>query len=205
MNSLSAKQKDRKLKKIDLLKKELRYEKQKFGGYFDGRGFRYTIAELFFEINDYKKTNRYLNWFYKTFPDDITYPHFKIGSSFAYYQSAKFDKCSSQLIKLNEDNTYILHILTNISIESQNKHEPNEYNKITWAKNELDNLKMNINIEFLNWIKHFIIQDKYQYWYKKYIAILKLIKDLDVSNERNELLDASYKCINDWINDCDKH
>ena len=38
----------------------------------------------------------------------------------------------------------------------------------------------------------------YQKWYRKYISILKLIKDLAVSEERTQLLDESYSCIEEW-------
>lgn len=67
----------RKLKKIERYKKALRQEKIQWGGYHDGRGIRYSIAEMYFELEDYSKTNRYLNWFNKIFDDDYTYAHFQ--------------------------------------------------------------------------------------------------------------------------------
>lgn len=201
MKSLTENQKSRRLNKIDQLKKELKYEKQKFGGYHDGKGIRYSIAELYFEINDSKKTLRYLNWFYKIFPDDITYPHFKLGSSYAYYELKKYDKCAEQLIKLTGDNTYLLYVLVNIEIDIQNKYEPYEFNRINWIQKELENFKMYTNEDYEKWILQFICTDKYNSWYIKYVSILKLIEDLEVSEERTQLLEASYKCINDWIKD----
>jgi len=52
--------KNRLLKKIDQLKKILRKEKATFGGYHDGRGYRYSIGELYFELGDFKKADEYL-------------------------------------------------------------------------------------------------------------------------------------------------
>ncbi len=39
---------NRKLKKIDTFKKALRQEKIQWGGYHDGSGLRYSIAEMYF-------------------------------------------------------------------------------------------------------------------------------------------------------------
>lgn len=191
-------QKARKLKKIDLLKKELRYEKAKFGGYHDGRGFRYTIAELYFQVGDNKKTNRYLNWFFKTFPDDSTYPHFKLGASNSFFLTSKYQKAIDFLIDINRENTYILHTITETKIEVQNKDEPYDFNKLEWAQEKKESLLEFTKPDFLNWVSNLISSEEYLMWYTKYISILKLIKDLDVSQERTELLNASYTCLSDW-------
>ena len=197
MKKLTEFQKSRKLKKIDRLKKELRYENTKYGGYHDGRGLRYVIAELYFEINDYKKTNRYLNWFFKIFPGDVTYPHIKLGASFASFQAKKYKKAIDFLVEINSDNTYILSMIAGNKIEDQDKQEF-MFGKLNWAEENKEELLDFIDVNFLTWITEIIQTKKYLAWYNKYISILKLIKDLEVSDERTDLLNASYQCLKDW-------
>lgn len=195
---LSEAKKNSILKKIDRFKKALRSEKAKFGGHHDGGGYRYEIAELYFKLGDYKKTNRYLNWFDKNFPDDSTYPHFKLGAAVTKFELGKLQEAKRATISLNEDNTYVIDLLVSNDISDQKKYEWGHFEALEWAEKQFPNLLILTTPDYLDWLKNFKNENFYQKFYNKYIAIKRLLKDLDGSEERNSLLDAQYQCIKDW-------
>jgi len=74
---MTTKQEERIRKKIAKIKKELADDKKHWGGFYhDGKGQRYLPPGYFIKLTDYKGGLRYLNWFSKTFPDDMGYPVF---------------------------------------------------------------------------------------------------------------------------------
>ncbi len=193
--------KNRILRKIEKLKKVLRDEKTKYGAIHDGRGIRYSIAELYFELKDYKKTNRYLNWFNKNFPDDGKYSYYQLGEAVTKFELGKLKESKKSTINLNKHNTYLIDLMIGNDIVDQNKYEWIESENLEWAQvNVNDHLKL-ITENYLDWLNNFRNEESFQKWYKKLIAIKKLLKGLDVSEERSKLLKASRKCIKEWKKD----
>jgi len=190
--------KNRLLKKIEKLKGYLRKEKSMFGAYHDGSGLRYSIAELYFELGDYRKTNRYLNWFDKNFPDDGKYLYFDLGAAVTKFELGKLDESRKLTINLNRYNTYLIDLLIGEDIKDQDKYEWNPSESLKWAKENLTDHKNLLTENYLNWLTQFRKEDLYKKWYSKLIAIKKLLKGLEVSDERSQLLDAERKCIKDW-------
>jgi len=190
--------KNRLLKKIDQLKKILRKEKATFGGYHDGRGYRYSIGELYFELGDFKKTNRYLAWFDKIFPDDGKYLHYEIGEAVTKFELGKIKEAKTATIGLNEHNTYMIDLLLGNPVADQNKYEWMEFESLNWAQKHVNDHTKFITENYLQWLREFRKDKQYEKWYTKYISIKKLLKGLEVGKERTNLLEAGYKCISDW-------
>ncbi len=86
---LTPAQEKRLRRKIDKIRKEISYERQKWGGHHDGRGLRYLPPDLFIQLCDYKGGLRYLRWFDRTFPDDATYPMFLFDWALILYKTGK--------------------------------------------------------------------------------------------------------------------
>jgi len=190
--------KNRLLKKIDRLKGHLRKEKTMFDAHIDGPGNRYGIAELYFELGDHQKTNRYLNWFDKNFPDDGLYSHFYLWAAAAKYESGKLKEAKKLTININRDNTYLIDLLIGENIKDQDKYESHPADSLGWAKENLEDHKKFITENYLNWLAQFRKEDFYKKWYNKLISVKKLLKDLEVSDERSRLLRAERRCIRDW-------
>ena len=191
-------QQNRLLKKIDRFKQAMRREKKQWGGYHDGHGHRYTIAELYFELGDPKKTNRYISWFDKTFPDDGTYSYFEFGVAHARFQLGKLVDCKQNIVAVVKNNTYLLDLLIENNPIDQNKHELQEHETLDWAHHHLDHYKVFLNSEFKIWLTDFCNSTDFRKWYRKYVSILKLLKDTDSSEERSSLFNASWDCIKEW-------
>lgn len=195
---LTEAKKNRILKKIDRNKKELRREKVMFGEYHDGRGRRYGIAELYFELNDYKKTNRYLNWFAKNFPDDVKYSFYDIGEAVTKFELGKIKEAQVATINVNSHNTYLLDLILGNDVTDQNKYEWIESEGLNWALNNLEDHLGLITPNYMTWLKEFTNKESYKKGFNKFISIKKLLKGMDVSDERSELLDAQENCIEEW-------
>jgi len=143
---------NRKLKKIKRFKKALREERKRIGGLHDGGGLRYAIAELYFEIGNYSKTNLYLNWFYKNFPDDATFSYFQLGAAVTYFKVKKRNLAIRELVALNTGNLYIVGLLLKRTVVDHEKYEWNEYETLAWAKGNLAVLETLPTPDFLEWL-----------------------------------------------------
>lgn len=186
------------LRKIEKYKKALRQEKATFKAYHDGSGFRYAIAELYFELGDYKQTNRYLNWFDRNFPDDSKYMYFDLGRAVTKFELKKTSESKIATIELNRHNTYLIDLLIGNKITDQDKYEWMESESLAWAKNHLAEHSTLATEKYLAWLSGFVEEAVYIDWYTRYISIKKLLKGMEVSAERTDLLDAARQCIRDW-------
>lgn len=86
---MTPKQIERVQNKIKRIRKEIYEEKRLYGGYHDGRGLRYIPFELYLKLQDFNGGLTYLQWFSKTFPDDIAMPEIMLMSSLIYYKNGK--------------------------------------------------------------------------------------------------------------------
>lgn len=198
-------QNDRTERRIEKLKKIMRQEKQQWGGYHDGRGLRYSIAELYFELGDAKKTNRYISWFDKTFADDSTYSYFQLGVAIAKFELGKISDSKERVIELNSKNVYLVDLILEKEVKDQNIYEWMESETLKWAKENVTYHKNLLTVEFIDWLRAFVDDDEYQMRYRKYLSIKKRLKGMKVSDERNRLLEEERKCIKDWKKELKKN
>jgi hypothetical protein len=200
---MTEKQKQRKLQEIERLKNVLKAEKRKFGGIHDGRGFRYVIAEQLVELNEFTLANNYLKWFNKNFPDDYTYAYFQFCAAVTKYQVGKLKEAEQHLIQVNRHNTYILELLIDDDMKDQDKYEWNESETLEYTRSNLPEFLKLMTPVFHQWLSKIISEPSYISYYRRYISIKKLLKDLNVSKERNNLLDAERMCLKAWLREAD--
>ena len=198
IDKLTIAKKSQILREIEKYKKALRKEKATFKAYHDGGGFRYEIAELYFKLGDYKQTNRYLNWFDKNFSDDGKYDYFDLGKAVTKFELGKETESKLSTIDLNQHNTYLIDLLLGNEIADQNKCEWIESESLKWAREQREEYKVLMTNEYIAWLKKFVKMDIYINWYNRFVSIKKLLKGMDLSNERSDLLDAERKCVQDW-------
>lgn len=197
-DKLTTAKKNQLLRKIERYKKALRKEKAMFKAYHDGVGYRYAIAELYFKLGDYKQTNRYLNWFDKNFANDAKYAYFDLGKAVTKFELGKEKESKLATIDLNQHNMYLIDLLIGNEIVDQNKYEWMESERHNWAQEQLSVHLHLVTEGYLAWLKAFIKEDTYISWYTRLLSIKRLLKGIDVSNERSNLLDAERKCIQGW-------
>jgi len=186
------------LRKIEKYKKALRKEKATFKAYHDGGGYRYEIAELYFKLGDYKQTNRYLNWFDKNFPDDAKYAYFDLGKAVTKFELGKETESKLSTVELNRHNTYLIDLLIGNETADQNKYEWMQSESLTWAQQQLAEHRNLVTETYIAWLSAFVKEDVYTSWYTRLISIKKLLKGMEVSSERSDLLKAERRCMHDW-------
>ena len=131
----------------------------------------------------------------------MKYPYYILGEAVTKYELGKLTESKKATINLNRGNTYLIDLIIRYKIQNQDKYEWAQSESLVWAQ---ENLKEHLELvteNYLNWLKDFRDDELYHKWFNKLIAIKKLLKGLDVSEERNELLEADRKCIEDWTSD----
>jgi hypothetical protein len=96
--------------KIIKLRKILAAERNRFGGYDDSAGRRYSILELYVRIADYKEVAVYLRWFFKNFPDDSGFPFFWVEACIVYFYNNKLDQARSMAFNAFISNPFIWEV-----------------------------------------------------------------------------------------------
>lgn len=106
---MTEKQQERIRLKIKKIKSELATDKKRWGGFYDdSRGLRYLSLEYYIKLKDYSGSKRYLNWFYKNFPDDGGFPEFLFECSIILFYSGKLKDAQRQLFETFTSNTYVI-------------------------------------------------------------------------------------------------
>lgn len=106
---MTEKQQERIRLKIKRIKSELAADKKRWGGFYDdSRGLRYLPLELYIKLDDYSGGKRYINWFYKNFPDDGAFPTFLFECSFILYQTNNKIEAQKKLFELFTSNIYVI-------------------------------------------------------------------------------------------------
>jgi|GEM_PF-6936306 len=195
---MNAVQKKQKLRKIESLKKVLQAEYKEFRCYNDSYNIRYSIAEIYFEIGAHSKTSKYLNWFNRSFPNDVTYSSFQLAAAVAYFETKSIRKAFQAIIKLNALNLYVVDLLIGNPVKDHNKYELSESETLKSAKEQFEDLLKLTSPNFNTWLTKIHSEIDYQTSFKEYLSILKLIKGLEVSEERSNLLNESIECIEKW-------
>ena len=98
-------------------------EKRLFGGFHDGGGRRYYIADLYLQIADYKGAITYKRWFDKNFPDDIGDAMLSLNWSIAYHGLTKIKEAEIYAIDTAFQNVYLHRLLLNRSVDRIDMYE----------------------------------------------------------------------------------
>src|SRR3989338_1533576 len=107
---MTEKQQERIRLKIKKIKSELAADKKRWGGFYDdSRGLRYLPLEYYIKLKDYSGGKRYINWFYKNFPDDGGFPEFLFESTIVLFYSKKHKEAKRKLFETFSLNIYIIY------------------------------------------------------------------------------------------------
>ena len=98
---------------------------------------------------------------------------------------------------MNRQNTYLIDLLIGNEIVDQNKYEWVESESLNWAHGQLGIHQNLVTEKYIAWLSTFVKEAMYISWYTRYLSIKRLLKGMDVSKERNDLLEAERKCMQD--------
>jgi hypothetical protein len=180
-------------KTIKFYRARLAAEKRMHGDYDDSSGLRYIIAELYFQIMDYKGALVYFRWFSKAFPDDTGFPVFNLFWSAAFFENNKIPQAIQKAYETSFSNTYLLELIAERETVQLDKSEMIGYENLEYAKQVYKDCINLITLEFHIWISNLSEFNDFKANLNKFISIQKLIKDEPVGPLRTGLLQESNK------------
>jgi hypothetical protein len=121
---MTEKQQERIRLKIKKIKSELAADKRRWGGFYDdSRGLRYLPLGYYIKLKDHSGGIRYINWFYKNFPDDGGFPEFLFECTIVLFYSKKPEEARRKLFETFSSNTYIIDKFLGNKINQIEKYE----------------------------------------------------------------------------------
>jgi hypothetical protein len=184
---MTEKQEERLRKKIKQIKSELAFDKKRWGGYYDdSRGLRYLPLEYYIKLKDYPGGKRYLNWFYKNFPDDAAFPEFLFECCIILFYSKKLKAAQKKLFETFSSNIYVIdkflgkEIIQSVGSDIQDLEYLN-YFKYSSADKDL--------MELSEWVKEVLRTDLFISAANKLISIQKELQKEKESNKRKILIE----------------
>ena len=160
---MTEKQQARMRLKIKKIKSKLAADKKRCGGFYDDSGgLRYTLLECYIKLQDYTGGKRYMNWFYKNFPDDAGFPEFLFECSIVLYYSKKLKEAQKKLFETYASNTYVLdQFLGNETIQ-MTTHEGSNIRSMEYLNHFSYSSENGDLIEFTKWVKEALNSDLFK-------------------------------------------
>jgi hypothetical protein len=184
---------EKQIDKVKLKIKEQRAalvaEKRLYGGFHDGRGRRYYIADLYIQIADYKGAISYKKWFDKNFPDDIGDAMMSLNWSIAYHGFDKLKDAEIYAIDTAFQNIYLHGLLLDRVVDKIDMFESG-YDILDYTETHLKDFKKLTTKSYLDWLAGFMETDDYKVPVNRFIAISKLLVDENERKKRIKLQDS---------------
>ena len=170
--------------RIKKIKAELARDKKFWGGYYhDGRGLRYLLPKLYIQISDYPGGLRYINWFYKNFPDEIGFPDYLFECTIIFFMAGMIKDAKKKAFETFCSNTYIFDKFFCYPVIAIAKHESFEFNSPEFTKYLTYSYRDPDLVTFTNWLKEFRNSEKFIQLSNKY---LEFCRQLNLSNSKDK-------------------
>ena len=195
---MTDKQREKIKQKIRSLRSKLSAEKRKHGWYDDSYGNRYIIGGLYLKLGDYKLAKKYYDWFDKEFPDDIGFPEFNFGRIRTFYEFKNYKEGLSKLIDIETNNTYLIDVVLEKSIQHVDKWEWSNMATLEYAHKIKNDCQKHLTTEFKDWLERTTLSSKYQEYKQRIIESQIHLKTENSTEKRKELLDRTEELIEEW-------
>jgi hypothetical protein len=194
---MTEKQAERVKQKIKKIKSALAADKKRWGGFYDdSRGLRYLPLEQYIKLKDYSGGNRYINWFYKNFPDDSGFPDFTFECAIILFYSGKLKEAQKKLFETYMSNTYLIDkFLENdvIQIEKQERSNISGIAYLNYFNYSCTNLELS---DFTSWVKEVVNTELFKTSAEEFIQLQQQLltereyeKRVPIVNNQSKLLD----------------
>lgn len=194
---MTEKQQERIRLKIKKIKSELATDKKRWGGFYDdSRGLRYLSLEYYIKLKDYSGGKRYLNWFYKNFPDDGGFPEFLFECSIILFYSGKLKDAQRQLFETFTSNTYVIDNFLGNPITQIDKYEGSNIDGIEYLNYFNYSSADEDFSEFTKWLTETYYSDLFKSAANEFIDLQRQLKAeheyekrIDLGNKERALID----------------
>lgn len=194
---MTEKQQERIRLKIKKIKSELAADKKRWGGFYDdSRGLRYLSLEYYIKLKDYSGGKRYLNWFYKNFPDDSGFPEFLFECSIILFYSGKLKDAQRKLFETFTSNTYVIDNFLGNPITQIDKYEGSNIDGIEYLNYFNYSSATEDLSEFTKWLTETYNSDLFKSAANEFIDLKRQLeaeheyeKRVDLGNKKRTLVD----------------
>ncbi len=175
---MTPKQEERVRNKIRKIKAALAADKKFWGGtHHDGQGLRYAPPRLYLQLGDYTGGLRYINWFYKTFPDDSGFPDFLFECTVILFKSGRLKQAEQKAFETFTRNTYLLDLFLGRPVQKIDKWESSRLESAEFALEHFEySARQQSLADFAAWLNDFTQSERFLHRAKAYIAIHKELK-----------------------------
>lgn len=196
---MTPKQIERIKNKITRIKKELSYDKQRNGGYYDdSRGIRYLAPCEYLKLRDYKGALRYFNWFHKNFPNDSCHSFFLFEWSITLFKNGKIKDAEKKALETFFLNTYLIDKFFEKEFLELEISE-----NASWDKSMLENYfkysHKDIELsDFSAWLASFVSSEIFHQYVNEFADIERSLKKEPAGPIRTELVDKKYHLLDHY-------
>jgi hypothetical protein len=194
---MTEKQQERIRLKIKKIKSALAADKKHWGGFYDdSRGLRYLPLEYYIKLKDYSGGKRYINWFYKNFPDDGGFPDFLFQCTIVLFYSNEPKEAKRKLFETFSSNIYIIDKFLGNKIHQIEKHEGSNIEGTEYL-NYINYSSADENLtEFTKWLIETYNSDLFKSAVNEFIYLQRQLKAereyekrVDLVNTKRALVD----------------
>lgn len=176
--------------KIKKIKAALAADKRRWGGFYDdSSGRRYLPPQYYIKLEDWTGGLRYINWFYKNFPDDSGFPDFLFELAIILFKANKIERAEKMIFMAFCSNTYILDkffgrpVIPMEKYQSSNIDVPEYLDDFSYSSNQKQ------FAHFSEWLAELASDKKFTEASGKFIEIQKLLLKEDDRELRSILLE----------------
>lgn len=176
--------------KIKKIKAALAADKRHWGGFYDdSSGRRYLPPQYYIKLEDWTGGLRYINWFYKNFPDDSGFPDFLFELAIILFKANKIERAEKMIFLAFCSNTYILDkffgkpVIPMEKYHSSNIDVPEYLDDFSYSSNQKQ------FAHFSKWLAELASDKKFTEASWKFIEIQKLLLKEDDREVRSILLE----------------
>jgi hypothetical protein len=118
--------------KIKELKEDLESIRRKLGGYYDHKGIRYKIFELYYALKDYKGILTYKRWFDKNIHEDSTPELISLFLAIACHETEKPGLFKRHVDEMARENSFLIPMIMNYDVRLLQRGERwKDYKKLS--------------------------------------------------------------------------
>ena len=151
-------------------------EKLSYGRYPDKSGVRYLPTKYYLQLGDYTGGLTYLKWFSKNFPDDPGLPYFLFEWIIILFKKGNTKKAEKKAFETFCSNTYLFDTFFGRSVTPIDKWESSNLENAAFSKH-LGYSSCQIELsDFSEWLKKYMLTEKFIKLSTKYIDIQKRLK-----------------------------
>lgn len=178
--------------RISSYRSALNAEKKCFGVISDGAGKRYLLFNLYFVLNDLKKSALYFDWYKREFPEDSGEPIQKLCWAVSLHRMGKGAEARYMLASLMLSNLYMIPRIIDEDIQEYDIWHASNLTYLDYVQYVPKRVLESIQPDDIEWMKTLYESFEFRRIRKRYIEIYHDLLHLHDVQTRRPLVTEAY-------------